>query len=251
MAALAVGLSAAGGLVAGAFVPLPAHRLSVAFDQPVRNACLQCGHGWPAGVPGWLRLPPRCPSCAASAGPPAWATALITGAVTALLAAALGPVPALPLYAALAVLGVLLGVVDIACRRLPRQLVVPAIWISLVLFTGLALITGEWADLGRAVLGAAGLGLVFLLLYLLPGRGIGFGDVNLAVLLGLYLGWLGWRAVVLGGLLPWLVNAPVVIGLLLAGRVDRRGSLPFGPAMLTGALVAILVSGWVDVFGRT
>ena len=88
-------------------------------------------------------------------------------------------------------------------------------------------------------------------LHLISPRGLGFGDVKLAVLLGLFLGFLGWRDVLLGGLLPWLVNAPVVIILLASGRAGRRTAVPFGPAMLTGALAAILVSAWVDVVGRT
>ena len=91
-----------------------------------------------------------------------------------------------------------------------------------------------------------GLGLLYQLLYLLPGEGIGYGDVRLAVLLGLFLGWLGWAEVVGGALLPWLVNGPVVLGLLLAGRVHRKSRLPFGPAMLRRRAAGDRVAG-----GRT
>jgi leader peptidase (prepilin peptidase)/N-methyltransferase len=99
--------------------------------------------------------------------------------------------------------------------------------------------TGDWSALGRAVLGGLAMGAVYAALYALPGGNLGFGDVQLAVLLGLLLGYLGWPQVLWGALLPWLVNAPVVLALLLLGRVGRRSRLPFGPSMLAGAVLAV------------
>jgi len=71
-----------------------------------------------------------------------------------------------------------------------------------------------------------------------PG-GLGMGDVKLAALLGLYLGWLGWAAVVLGALAGFVVQAVVALALLAARRIGLRGELPFGPAMLAGAALVI------------
>jgi leader peptidase (prepilin peptidase)/N-methyltransferase len=79
---------------------------------------------------------------------------------------------------------------------------------------------------------------------------MGFGDVKLAVLLGGFLGWLGWPEVILGVLVPWLLNGPVVLVLLLSGRVNRKTTLPFGPAMLAGAWVSIVLGSWLNLFGR-
>jgi leader peptidase (prepilin peptidase)/N-methyltransferase len=59
---------------------------------------------------------------------------------------------------------------------------------------------------------------------------------------GLYLGWISWRAVVLGGAAGFVVQAVAALVLLAARRVGRKGELPFGPAMLAGALLALLVS---------
>jgi leader peptidase (prepilin peptidase)/N-methyltransferase len=171
-----------------------------------------------------------------------------------LVALALGARPVLPLYLALCVLAVVLGAIDAACQRLPHVLVWPATWLSLATFTAIAAATGAWSDLLRAILGAAALGAFYLLVFLvglLFRGGFGWGDVKLAVPLGLFLGWLGWGPVLLGGLLPSLLNAPVLIGLLLARRTSRHGSVPFGPAMLTAAVVAIGVSGWAGLIGRT
>jgi leader peptidase (prepilin peptidase)/N-methyltransferase len=236
--AVAAVVGAAGGLLA----PVPAYRLSVPAQAPDRDACERCRVPLPAGWRGWVRVPARCRECWARLGPPAWLTAAAAGAASALLALSLGPTAALPLFVALAVLGVLLGAIDIACKRLPHKLVMPALWIGSVLLAIVALVTWSWGAWARAVLGAAALAAVFALLASLPGGGLGFGDVKLAALLGLFLGWLGWRTVMFGGLLPWLVNAPVVLALLLLGRAGRRSRLPFGPALLVGALLAIVVT---------
>ncbi len=143
------------------------------------------------------------------------------------------------LFVALAVLGTGLGAIDIACHRLPTVVVVPAIIAGTLSLLALAAVTGDWGPFGRALLGGLALGIVFELLYLVPGGNLGYGDVRLAALLGLFLGWLGWPEVIWGALLPWLLNGPVVLVLLLLGRVGRKSRLPFGPAMLAGALLSV------------
>jgi leader peptidase (prepilin peptidase)/N-methyltransferase len=163
----------------------------------------------------------------------------VAAAASAVLGASLDQQPVLPLFVALAVLGTGLSAIDIFCHRLPTVIVVPAIAAGVISLLGLAIGTGEWRSFGRALLGALALGLLFLLLYLIPGGNLGYGDVPLAVLLGLFLGWLGWLEVIWGALLPWLINGPVALVLLLRRRVDRKSRLPFGPAMLAGALLAI------------
>jgi leader peptidase (prepilin peptidase)/N-methyltransferase len=236
-----IALAAVVGAVVGAWLPLTAYRLAVPAAEPVRATCGECG----AALPGWARLPARCGRCRAWWGPRPWYTAAVSAAACALVGWAAAGDAALPMFAGLALLGVLLGAIDLACKRLPHLLVVPAIWVSVPLFAMVAAFTGQWGDLLRMGLGAVVFGATYLLLYLLPGHGLGFGDVKLAVLLGGYLGWLGWGEVLLGALLPWLVNSPVVLGLLLAGRINRKSSLPFGPAMLMGGLLATLASTWM------
>ena len=76
---------------------------------------------------------------------------------------------------------------------------------------------------------------------------MGFGDVKLAGVLGLYLGWLGWGEVIVGGFLGFLFGGVVGIALMVMGKAGRKSKIPFGPFMLAGALVAILAGGR---FGR-
>jgi leader peptidase (prepilin peptidase)/N-methyltransferase len=67
------------------------------------------------------------------------------------------------------------------------------------------------------------------------------GDVKLAGLLGLHLGWMGWGALVVGAAAGFIVQALLALVLLAGRRIGLRGELPFGPAMLAGAALAI---GW-------
>ena len=95
-------------------------------------------------------------------------------------------------------------------------------------------------DFGAALAGGALAG-GYLLPALLPNGPLGLGDVKLAGVLGLVLGWLGWRHVLAGAALPHLLNGPVVLVLLATGRARRGSALPFGPALLVGALLAVVV----------
>lgn len=147
----------------------------------------------------------------------------------------------LPAFLFLAAAGVLLAVVDLQHHLLPNRVVVPSIGIGAVLLLLPAFAEGEPNALLRAVLGAATLFAVFLVLALISPSGLGMGDVKLAALIGLYLGWLGWEVVVVGAAAGFVIQALLAIGLLAGRRIGLCGELPFGPAMLLGAAVAI---GW-------
>ena len=95
-------------------------------------------------------------------------------------------------------------------------------------------------DLLRALVAAALLGLSYLVVALLPGRGLGLGDVKLAAVLGYLLGFAGWPAVLLGAVVPHLINGPIAVFLLLRRRAGRRTEMPLGPALLVGALCGAL-----------
>ncbi len=109
-----------------------------------------------------------------------------------------------------------------------------------MLFAGVAGLTGDWRAFGRALLAGPVLLAAYLLLAVLPGANVGGGDVVLAGVLGVYLGWLGWPAAVVGAMLPWLIQAPVALGVLVLRRAGFGTMLPFGPAMLAGAYLAIV-----------
>jgi leader peptidase (prepilin peptidase)/N-methyltransferase len=221
------------GGAAAAFVPRLAHRLAVPRGSRPRSTCAGCS----APLPTWVRAGAPCPC----GGPPVWtmaAGALVTG----VLAATIGPAPLLLMVLPVALLGILLATIDLRCLRLPDPLVALLAVVTTVPLSLGALLTGDPARVGRAALAALLSGTIYLVIALLPGAGLGLGDVKLATVLGFTLGFLGWPALVIGLLTPHLINGPAALLLLLARRVKRRTALPLGPALLAGALLGVILT---------
>lgn len=217
------------GALVGSGVP----RIAGHFTDPAVVAAQRSGG--PASLVGQ-----RSPRGEIRSGPPAWLTALAGAVVFAGLAVRVGADPVLPALLLVAAVGLVLAVVDLACLRLPDRLVTAAGGAALAALTAAALLTGTPGRLLGAVVGAAVCFAAYVLLALLPGSRLGFGDVKLAGVLGLPLGWLGRPTLLLGLLLPHLLNGVVVLGLLATRRVRRDSTLPLGPALLAGAWLAVL-----------
>ncbi|MET7669764.1 prepilin peptidase [Micromonospora luteifusca] len=174
-------------------------------------------------------------------GPSTWLSPAVAAVVFAGLAVARADDPALPVFLAVAAVGLVLAGVDLACLRLPDPLVLAAGALSLGGLTGAAVLAGTPGRMLDALAGAAVAGVAHVLLALLPGSRLGFGDVKLAVVLGLPLGWLGRDALLAGLLLPHVLHGGLVLGLLVTRRVRRDTLLPLGPALLAGAWFAVLL----------
>ena len=191
----------------------------------------------------WALLKGRCRSCSARIGIRYPAVELVTAAVFVLLALRIGLEAALPAFLYLGAAGVALAVIDLDVKRLPNAIVLPSYVVGVVLLGAAAFATDEPWNLVRGLLGMAALyGLYFVLALVYP-AGMGFGDVKLAGVLGLYLGYLGWGEVVIGGFLGFLFGGVLGGSLMLMGKAGRKTAIPFGPFMLAGALVAILFGG--------
>ena len=165
-----------------------------------------------------------------------------TAALYAILAVRLGPSPALPAYLYLGGVAVVLALIDAGTHRLPNTIVLTSYPVGALLLVPVAAGRGEWGPLVRALLGMVALSTVYLLLALVSRGSLGYGDVKLAGLLGLYLGFLGWPAVWLGTLAGFLLGGLAAGALLATGRASRGSAIAFGPYMLAGALLAVLVS---------
>ena len=86
--------------------------------------------------------------------------------------------------------------------------------------------------------------LYFLLMVVSPGGGgLGFGDVKLAIVLGMLLGWVGWGPVIVSVMAAFVLGGLVSVVLLALRRVSRQSSIAFGPAMIAGAWVALVLPG--------
>ncbi|MEZ0065996.1 leader peptidase (prepilin peptidase)/N-methyltransferase [Streptacidiphilus sp. MAP12-20] len=141
----------------------------------------------------------------------------------------------LPAHAAFAVFAAALTVLDARLRRLPDALTYPAYPALLLLLC----LPGDGGPLFRAVLGALALALGYYVLALFGGAGL--GDVKASGLVGLVLGYLGWRTILTGTVYAALLAGVWAIVLLATRRAGRRSQLAFGPFLMTGAVLAILV----------
>lgn len=192
--------------------------------------------------------PPRRSGQAGEGAPPAVrppVVELATATLFVLVVLRFGASWELPAFLWFAGAAVLLTVIDLQHRLLPNRVVFPAVAVGAVLLLAAAAIEQDRAPLIRAAVGAVVLFAVFLLLALISPSGLGMGDVKLAGLLGLHLGWIGWETLALGAAAGFVVQALLALALLAVRRIGLRGELPFGPAMLAGAALAIGWSGAV------
>jgi leader peptidase (prepilin peptidase) / N-methyltransferase len=148
--------------------------------------------------------------------------------------------PPIAPYSYLAVAGAVVCATDLATRRVPNRVVLPAYPITAALLAVASAPSGLWWPLARAGISAALLGGFYLALGLAFPAGMGFGDVKWAGVLGAYLGWLDWSAVVTGTLVAFLVATVAVVAIRLVGR--RGPTLPMAPFMTFGALVTVLLT---------
>jgi hypothetical protein len=85
----------------------------------------------------------------------------------------------------------------------------------------------------------------YLVLALISPSGMGMGDVKAAAGLGTMLAWRGWSALIAGGFAGFLLAAVYGTTLLISGRGTRKHQIPFGPFMIAGAFLVILVGTYV------
>jgi len=153
---------------------------------------------------------------------------------------------ALLLLAALGYLAVLawkLSVTDLRTRRLPDRLVIPAYPVSAVLLGAAALTAGEPERFAGMALGGVLLLGGYLLLRMASPSGLGLGDVKLAGVLGLYLGFAGWGHLLAGAGAGFVLGGLWGLALVVSGRGTGKTRIAFGPFMLAGALLALAAPG--------
>ncbi|MFD7513303.1 prepilin peptidase [Streptomyces niveus] len=164
---------------------------------------------------------------------------LVTALVCGALAAATGPRPELAVWLLLAPFAVLLALVDRNVHRLPDQLTLPLAAASAALLGIAALLPDAGGSWSTALLGGLALGACYFVLFLINPNGMGFGDVKLALSLGVVLGWYGWLLLFVGAFAGFLFGSLYGLGLMALRRANRKSAIPFGPFMIAGALVGV------------
>ena len=232
------------GAAVGSFLNVVIHRVP-RNESLVRpgSRCPHCAgairarHNVP--VLGWLLLRGRCADCAE---PISWRYPLVEAGTAALftaVAAKFGWSWELPAYLYLAAIAVALAAIDLDVMRLPDKIVLPSYAVVPLLLLPAVLAGHGWS---AALRGLAAAALLYGLYRILATWGMGHGDVKLAPLLGLYLGWLGWSAVAVGAFAGFLIGGTIGAVLMAAGRAGRKTRVPFGPYMLAGAFLAVFAA---------
>jgi len=167
--------------------------------------------------------------------------AVITALLWAGLVAAYHDSWVLPAYLVLTAALVALSVIDFRLFLLPNRIVYPLAATSLVLLGFGALAEDELGAYGRGVLAGVLAFVAFALLHIISPRSMGFGDVKLSFVLGLFLGYLGWGELVLGLFLGFLYGAVIGVFLIVTKLRTRKDHVPFGPFLAAGTMTAILI----------
>lgn len=254
------------GLLVGSFLTTVISRLPADIALSWSSRCPLCAapltRRQTIPVVSWLVLRGRCASCRAriSARYP-WveiATSLsFVGVVWGVVARSTdvgsgAGTPALLFvavaYLYLAAMSIALTLIDVDTHRLPNAIVLPGYPVLVALFAGACLFGAEWGMLLRAAVAAIGLFAFYFLLRAIRPGGMGGGDVKLAGVLGFALGWIGWDAVLVGVFGAFLIGGLVGLILMVTRRATLTTALPFGPFMVVGAWVGIVVGEPVAIW---
>ena len=242
---IALSAVALGGLLVGSFLNVVIARVpqGASVVHP-RSRCPACNHPIRErdNIPvlSWLLLRARCRDCGSPISVRYPLVEVGHAALWIAMAWRFGFDWELPAYLYLASVGLALACIDIDTKRLPNVLTLPSYLVGAVLLLLPAIATETFDTYVTALLGALALFAFYFLLALVYPKGMGLGDVKLAGVLGLYLGWLGWGVLVVGGFLGFLLGAILGGALMTLGRAGRKTKIPFGPFMLLGTLLAIL-----------
>ncbi|PZQ90465.1 MAG: prepilin peptidase [Leifsonia xyli] len=247
------------GLSIGSFLNVVVWRVprGLSVVRPA-SACPGCGSEIRArdNVPvlSWLLLGRRCRDCRTPISARYPMVEVLTGLAFVFVALVFAPAIAqangtaavvgasleLVAYLVLAAVSIALSAIDLELKRLPNPIVLTAFIAGLLLLVPAMLLAGEPARLVSAGVGAAASFFFYLVLAVLPGGGMGWGDVKLAGVLGLYLGALGWAPLVVGVGAAFAVGAVAGVVVLIARRSLKDRRLPFGPWMFLGAWIGII-----------
>jgi leader peptidase (prepilin peptidase)/N-methyltransferase len=191
-------------------------------------------------VVSWLLLRGRCRACGEPISIRYPMVELACGVLFAAVAARFAGSWVIPAYLVFTATLLAVALIDLEHFIVPNRIVFPVAAASVPLLA-IGLVDGDHGgDFMRALIGAfVAFGALFALHIISP-RGMGMGDVKLAFVLGLYLGWLGWGQVALGLFLGFVLGAVAGVFLIVTRLRSRRDHLPFAPFLAAGAMATVL-----------
>jgi leader peptidase (prepilin peptidase)/N-methyltransferase len=203
---------------------------------------------------GWLVLRGRCTDCHVRISVRYPFIELLTAVLfvaVALRIADLDQLAALPALLYFTAMGISLSMIDLDVGRLPNAIVYPSYPVVGLLLAAAALAQHDAAALLRAGVGAVALfSAYFSVAYVYP-AGMGFGDVKLAGIVGGVLGFISYPVLAVGAFAAFFIGSVVGIGQITGRRSTATSSIPFGPFMIAGALLALFVGSAVtELYSR-
>lgn len=193
-------------------------------------------------VVSWLVLRGRCRACTEPISVRYPLVELGTAALFALTAVRFGadPDPALPAFLLFVAALVAITAIDLELYIVPNRIVYPTLFASIPMLLVAAAVDDDWKSAKEAAIGGALAFGLFLLIHLLSPGGMGFGDVRLSGVIGMFLGWLSVPHVLLGLFLAFLLASAIGVGLIAVKLRTRKDHIPFGPFLALGAILAVL-----------
>lgn len=162
---------------------------------------------------------------------------LLTGGLYLALWKRYGLDPIQFIYIPLCSVFIIIAFIDLEHYLIPDRLTYPFIILGLFV----SLLPGgitPWDSITGMIVGG---GLIYLLLvvspYIFGKEGMGFGDVKLVALIGIYL---GWRMTLVALFIASILGSIAGVSLILVGKKKRGDYIPFGPYLVMGAIVMLL-----------
>jgi len=235
------------GLVIGSFLTVVVDRVpngaSVVAPPSRCGSCgLRLGPLDLVPVISWVALRGRCRQCRTPIGIEPIVVELTTVTLFVLMAIRFDDTrAAIPAYCILMAVLVAQTWIDLQTQRLPREITYTGIVLGVISLTIAAIIIDEPERIWMMALGALIALVAMWLIYMISKGGMGDGDVRLAPLLGLYLGWLNPGIVLPGLFFGFVAGAVVGVAMMAVNQAGRRTAVPFGPFLALGTIVAIFV----------
>ena len=232
------------GLAIGSFLNVVIYR--VPRHQSIvspRSACPNCAtpirERDNIPVVSWIILRRKCRTCREPISIRYPLIELACAALFAGAAARLGYNWDLPAFLIFLASLLALSAIDVELLVLPKVIIYPSLIAITALLIVAAGMTNDWHRLLIAALCAVGWFVLFFIINFASPRALGFGDVRLAPILGLGLGWLGIRFVILGFFAANLVGAIIGLALIAAKKMSREQPIPYGVFLAIGAGIAL------------
>lgn len=251
MLAYFVFVSVLAGLVLGSFSNALAYRLPRNETLMTRSHCTTCFHEihWYENIPvlSWLFLRGQCSGCKQPISVRYPLVELGMATVFGLLALRAGELGDgfifnLSILLTFAFIGGVIALIDLDTHKIPSNLVYGGLATVLVFAIGYGVVTGDSSRALSALIAMSVFFVVHFLLWFWKPGAMGFGDVRLSLLVGFVTGWISGPTALMAFFFPSILALAWMLPALLRKTATGKTAIPFGPWMVLGALLSILVT---------